>query len=116
MDGSHREMGLLCPGRKPLSQGLGNMGRTRSRGQTGWASRRLRRGPRLACGNPKDSLTPQLWVLGPLLIIHPALKRGRKVGEGGEQETGCSPQRPQYYLQKLHNLPSHTAFPKAPAA
>lgn len=87
MNGSHREMGLLCPGRKPLSQGLGNMGRTRSRGWTSWASRRLRRGPRLANGNPKDSLTPQLWVLGPLPIFHPTLKRGRKVGEG-EEETG----------------------------
>lgn len=82
MDGSHGEMGLLCPGRKPFSQGLGNMGRTRSRGQTGWASRRLRRGPRLARGNPKDSLTPQLWVLGPLPIIHPSSKEGQESGGG----------------------------------
>ena len=32
MDSSHGEKGLLCPGRKPFSQGLGDVGSTRSWG------------------------------------------------------------------------------------
>ena len=82
------ETDLLCHGGKPSSLALGNVGR-RHRGRDKLDSRKnSSRNPQTGQWQPKghdvDPRTPLLHSCGGLVpSVHPALRRGRKVGEGG---------------------------------